>query len=105
MHETYNFLIKHLEKIIIIQKIFLIVIKKYWLFFHQVLPHLTSECLEELKINEKIQWPNVDKKYLIEDKIEYVIQINGKKRSLINAMKDIEEKVLLWACRKWYSFK
>ena len=51
--------------------------------------------MEELKINENLEWPNTDKKYLVEDKIEYVIQINGKKRSLISAIKDVEEKVLL----------
>ena len=56
---------------------------------------MTNECLEELKINENLEWPNTDKKYLVEDKIEYVIQINGKKRSLISAIKDVEEKVLL----------
>ena len=94
MHETYNFLIKHLEKNNNSRDFYDCYIK-ILIIFSPVLPHLTSECLEELKINENIQWPNVDKKYLIEDKIEYVIQINGKKRSLINAMKDIEEKVLL----------
>ena len=94
MHETYNFLIKHLENNNNSKNLY-DCYKKILIIFSPVLPHLTSECLEELKINENIQWPNVDKKYLIEDKIEYVIQINGKKRSLINAMKDIEEKVLL----------
>ena len=94
MHETYNFLVKHLENNNN-SKDFYDCYKKILIIFSPVLPHLTSECLEELKINENIQWPNVDKKYLIEDKIEYVIQINGKKRSLITAMKDIEEKVLL----------
>ena len=94
MHETYNFLIKYLEKETN-SKDLLACYKKILVVFSPVLPHLTNECLEELKINENIEWPNTDKKYLDEDKIEYVIQINGKKRSLISAIKDIEEKVLL----------
>ena len=94
MHETYNFLIKNLEKEIN-SKNLLDCYKKILVVFSPVLPHLTNECLEELKINEKLEWPNIDKKYLVEDKVEYVIQINGKKRSLISANKNIEEKVLL----------
>ena len=94
MHETYNFLIKHLEKETN-SKDLLACYKKILVVFSPVLPHLTNECLEELKINENLEWPNTDKKYLVEDKIEYVIQINGKKRSLISAIKDVEEKVLL----------
>ena len=94
MHETYNFLIKYLEKETN-SKDLLACYKKISVVFSPVLPHLTNECLEELKINENLEWPNTDKKYLVEDKIEYVIQINGKKRSLISAIKDVEEKVLL----------
>ena len=51
--------------------------------------------MEELNINEKLKWPNIDKKYLVENKVDYVVQINGRKRSLISANKDIEEKILL----------
>ena len=65
------------------------------IIFSPVLPHLTNECLEELKINKNLKWPDIDKKYLNEDKVDYVIQINGKKRSLISAIRDIEEKALL----------
>ena len=94
MHETYNLLIKHLEEKTN-SKDLLACYKKILVVFSPVLPHLTNECLEELKINENLEWPNTDKKYLVEDKIEYVIQINGKKRSLISAINDVEEKVLL----------
>ena len=63
IYETYNFLIKHLENNNN-SKNFFNFYKKILIIFSPVLPHLTSECLEELKINENIQWPNVDKKYL-----------------------------------------
>jgi len=36
-----------------------------------------------------IEWPQYDEKLIIEDIIPYVIQINGKKRALIEAKRDI----------------
>ena len=60
-----------------------------------IMPHFASECLEELKINYKIEWPIADKKFLISDEINIVIQINGKKRSIINCKKEISEDSLI----------
>ena len=48
-----------------------------------VIPHYASECFEDLGFNSFQKWPLVDNSILEEDIIEYVIQINGKKRSLI----------------------
>ena len=48
-----------------------------------VIPHYASECFEDLGLNSFQQWPLVDDSKLEEDIIEYVVQINGKKRSLI----------------------
>ena len=48
-----------------------------------VIPHYASECFEDLGFNSFQKWPPVDNSILEEDIIEYVIQINGKKRSLI----------------------
>ena len=33
----------------------------------------------------------IDQKFLIEDKVNIVVQINGKKRGIIDAKKDISE--------------
>ena len=60
-----------------------------------VIPHFASECLEDLEFNEKIEWPEVDSSYLSEDKIDYVIQINGKKRAILNESRDIDQEMLL----------
>ena len=61
----------------------------------QVIPHLVSECFVDLKIEEPNNWPETDKKYLEEENINMVVQINGKKRGIINVKKDISEKDLL----------
>ena len=57
-----------------------------------VIPHFAQECLSDLNYKEKISWPRIDKKYLIEDEIEIVIQINGKKRLTIKNKIDSSEK-------------
>ena len=65
-----------------------------------VIPHFSSECLEELKLNAFQEWPMVDKKLLDTETIEYVIQINGKKRGIIKTSKNLIEKSLLEEIRK-----
>ena len=57
-----------------------------------VIPHFAQECLSDLKFEEEISWPKIDKKYLIENEIEIVIQINGKKRLTIKNKIDSSEK-------------
>ena len=58
------------------------------------IPHFSNECLSA--INEKrINWPKVSKKDLIEEKITFVVQINGKKRAILKTKRDMtEEKIL-----------
>ena len=60
-----------------------------------IVPHFASECLEDLKISSKIEWPIADKKFLINKEIDMVIQINGKKRSIIKCKKEISEDSLI----------
>ena len=57
-----------------------------------IIPHFAQECLSELDVTKEISWPKVDKKYLKEDKVEIVIQINGKKRLTIQSNTDSTEK-------------
>ena len=60
-----------------------------------ILPHLANECLEMIKVEKNnINWPDYDKKLLEDDKVNIVIQVNGKKRGLLNFERDIEEEDL-----------
>ena len=50
-------------------------------------PHLSSELWENLKLPGQITeqpWPGYDEKFLIEDEVEIVIQVNGKVRDRMN---------------------
>ena len=60
-----------------------------------VLPHLITECLFKLNEKDLNIWPAIDYKYLEEKFVNIVVQINGKKRSLVNCAKDITEKNLI----------
>ena len=59
-----------------------------------VMPHITNECLEKLNYDKEVQWPNIEEKYLNDDRVEIIIQINGKKRNSISTVKNIDEKKL-----------
>jgi leucyl-tRNA synthetase len=44
-------------------------------------PHLASELLEKLSADDS--WPTYDEKYLIEDEVDLIVQVNGKVRAKI----------------------
>ena len=60
-----------------------------------VIPHITSECLDEMQILKDISWPKVNKDYLKSDEKIIVIQINGKKRNTITITNEIIESKLV----------
>ena len=60
-----------------------------------VIPHLASECLNELIKKSESKWPTANPKYLQSDKNEIVIQVNGKKRNIISIKKGVEEKFVV----------
>ena len=59
-----------------------------------LLPHITSEYLEKLDMNENVELRNLEKKYILSDVSEIVIQVNGKKRNTIS-IKRSEEKFIV----------
>ena len=60
-----------------------------------VIPHLASECLEKIDKKTEIKWPIINKKFIKSDKSNIVIQINGKKRSIISVESGMREKEIL----------
>ena len=94
MYETYNFLIKHIEKKIN-PKDLLENYKKILTTFSPVIPHFTSECLIDIGFDQQLNWQLVNKDYLKNENLDYVIQINGKKRTIINAEMNLNEEKIL----------
>ena len=79
MHEMYSFLIKDLNKkykVNTLKENY----KKILISINPIIPHFANECLEMIGNRTKIDWPNYDSKFLEEDTVSIVIQINGKKK-------------------------
>ena len=99
MHETYNYLSKFLENDVSknnLKENY----KKILTVFSPILPHIIFECLESLNCEVFQSWPDIDKKLLEVENIEFVIQINGKKKAILSATKDIDEKTLMDQIKK-----
>ena len=94
MYETYNFFVNYLKKNNHLKNLEENYIK-ILTCFSPIIPHFSSECLEDLKYNDNLSWPKYDNALLDKEKINVVIQINGRKRSLININRGISEKDLL----------
>ena len=99
IHETYNFLNKIINekfnKNTLIENY-----KNILSIMSPIMPHLTFECLETLKLDVFQNWPKVDKKMLENKTIDFVIQINGKKKEIIKVKKDINEKTVMELIKK-----
>jgi len=103
LHEMYSFLFKQINKnykkntlMVNYQKILISMIP--------IVPHFSNECLNILGLKE-IKWPKFDEAKFKEDKVNIVIQINGKKRALIQTDFDISENNLLNIINKDISLK
>lgn len=65
-------------------------------------PHIAEELWESIGCKESIDtcpYPDVDKKYLEDDTITYIVQVNGKVRGRFDLPKDQNEDVVMKAAR------
>ena len=94
LHEMYNFLIKEIDGPIetncLVENYEKIIIS-----LMPILPHFASECYSSINNTTHCKWPEVDQSQLIEEKVNLVIQINGKKKALIFIDKDLNEKEVI----------
>ena len=93
LYEMYNFLVKEIEKPLK-KEVLIENYKKILILMNPFIPHFTSECLSDLKQKE-LSWPTVSKEQLIEEEINFVVQINGKKRALLKVKRDLKENEIL----------
>ena len=94
LHEMHSFLIKEINKGYR-KKTILENYKKILITMSPILPHLSNECLSIIRENNEIVWPSYDQKQLEETSRLIVIQINGKKRGLINTKPNITETEIM----------
>ncbi|MDA7452289.1 leucine--tRNA ligase [Candidatus Pelagibacter ubique] len=92
-YEMYNFLIKEIDKPIK-KEILIENYKKILILMNPFIPHFSNECLNTINENQ-INWPIISKEDLIEEDINFVVQINGKKRAILKIKRDVVEKEIL----------
>jgi leucyl-tRNA synthetase len=104
-YETYNFMSKIIQIEIssnILEKNYLKIITS----MEPVIPHFSSQCLDDLNYYQKeLSWPIIDAKFLESEEVTIVVQINGKKRSLINVKIGLNEDEVLELAKKHESIK
>ena len=104
LHEIYHYFNKLTEE----QKNYLNLIDNYrkiLTIMLPILPHLASECLKESGCNKEPIWPEVQKKHLIEKELNIVVQINGKKRSVITTENNLNEEDLIKIINETHELK
>ena len=94
LHEMCSYLNKEIEKKYKRETI-LENYKKILISMMPIIPHFSNECLNLININKDFNWPDYDESLLVEDFVNIVVQINGKKRGLINVKKNILEDEVL----------
>ena len=93
IYEMYNFLSKEIEKKID-SEILKDCYKKILILLSPPIPHFAAECMEDLNLDKDLKWPKINTKLLEDQKIDYVVQINGKKRGLVQTKPNINEEKL-----------
>ena len=93
LHEIYSFLIRNIENKYA-KKTLIYNYKKILVAINPIIPHFSSECLAKLD-DEKLEWPKFDLSLVKKENVNIVVQVNGKKRGIINTLPEILEDDLL----------
>ncbi len=94
IYETYNFLVKEIDKdykAVIIKENYI----KILILMMPVIPHIISEAINDLEYDKKIEWPEAESKYLEDKFVNIVVQVNGKKKSLIKIERDLQDREVI----------
>ena len=69
--------------------------KKYLIIISAFIPYIANECWEKITKENNLslqQWPKIEDTLIKKDHFDVVIQINGKKRAIINAINNENEE-------------
>jgi leucyl-tRNA synthetase len=92
LYEIYSFLIKEINKGYK-KETLTENYEKILIAIMPIIPHFSSECLDMIK-SKNLIWPNYNVSMLKDENINIVVQINGKKRELINTKPNMSEENL-----------
>ena len=92
LFEMYSFLNKQIEKTYT-KTTLLENYQKILITMTPIVPHFANECLSTIEAKD-FKWPEYDISMLREESINIVIQVNGKKRGLVQTKPNINEEKL-----------
>ena len=98
IHEIYNLLYQH----VINNKTSTKVLKNEWekiiMLLVPLVPHLAHECSENF--NKKFYWPKYNSKLLKDENCKIVVQVDGRKRGILEMPVNSKEKMVLEKCKE-----
>ena len=98
IHEIYNIFFQRLS----INKVSNEALKNSWekiiMLLNPIIPHFSNECCE--LIGRKVYWPGYDENFFKEENCNIVIQVNGKKRGLMEILLDSKENTVIDKAKK-----
>ena len=98
LHEIYNLFCEHIAN----NKTSNQTMKNEWekvtMLLMPLTPHLAHECCT--KINKKFYWPKFDSKLLKEQNCKIVIQVNGRKRGILELPLNSKETLVITKSKK-----
>ena len=95
LYTFLNLINDEIEKLGVDKNSLIDVFKKYLIIISAFIPFIANECWEKItkKTDLAIQeWPKFDNESLKKDEFNVVVQINGKKRAIINAIHNETEE-------------
>jgi len=95
LYTFLNLMNDEIEKLDVDKNSLIDVFKKYLIIISAFVPYVANECWEKItkKTDLAIQeWPQFDNDSLKKDEFNVVVQINGKKRAIINAIHNETEE-------------
>ena len=72
--------------------------KKYLIIISAFIPYIANECWEKITGKQDVtlqEWPKIDGSFLHKENFDIVIQVNGKKRAIINTTNNESEESIL----------
>ena len=100
LYTFLNLINDEIEKLGVDKNSLIDVFKKYLIIISAFIPYIANECWEKITKETDLafqEWPKFNNKSLKKDEFDVVVQINGKKRAIINAIhNETEESCLLY---------
>ena len=94
LHELYSALMKEIKNQYSAKTLFESY-SKILITMSPIIPHFASECLNLIGKKDVLNWPIIKKELLIENSINFVVQINGKKRGMITSDLNSSKEIIL----------